>query len=79
MTNHEPDIRIPPKFWQSLSALEFRGIVRRSGLDSDQCARLWKMMDYQGSPPIKLDVFIKQDDFLKVFPKQAARSGLFRS
>ena len=54
-------VLIPPKFWGSVSDAEFVAIAQRGFLDREQAARLWRMCDYQGDPPERVEVRIAKE------------------
>jgi hypothetical protein len=64
-------IKIPARFWAGMSTEEFMGIVRRNGLDGEQCQRLWRMQDRQDAPPNFLEIRVRREDVMRVWPEKA--------
>jgi hypothetical protein len=67
MTDRE--IVIPVKFWASLTPMEFSYVFIENGLNAELCTRLWRMMDWQGSPPRHLKVWIKKAELERMLKK----------
>jgi hypothetical protein len=68
---------VPARFWSEMSPDEFAAIVHNGGyLDADQCARLWRMMNYQGEAPKRLVAMVSRasfERFLATQPRSARR------
>ena len=57
MKKSKEDRALRAKFWTTFSVQEFSDFIDRDGvLNEEQCARLWRMMEYQGEPPKSLVV-----------------------
>jgi hypothetical protein len=67
MTDRE--IVIPPKFWATLTPLEFSNVFIDDGLNAELCVRLWHMMDRQDAPPRHLKVWIKKAELERMLKK----------
>ncbi len=67
-TTRDDQIEISARFWATVDTQQFRQIIERDGLDAEQCARLWRMLDRQDEPPPFLKIFVKREDVMRIWP-----------
>jgi hypothetical protein len=64
MTDEPFDVEIPARFWRTVTMQEFVRLVHNGGyLNAEQCARLWRMEDFQGSPPKQIRAMVNEVEF----------------
>lgn len=65
-------ISIPAEFWQTVSEDEFFEICDRNGLNTEQCARLWRLLGRQDAPPKEIAVLLNKSDVVNALPPSNA-------
>jgi hypothetical protein len=68
----ENGVKIPARFWKSVTQKEFTEVCENSELSAELCARLWRMLDRQDTPPDGLIVRLNAADVIREFPPRSS-------